>query len=252
MRPPVVLAYHGVGYCDRSDDPHNLFLTPDAFERQMEHLAGRYQVVSLHDAVQDRGSSAQRQVAITFDDAYVGVLTYAVPVLARLRFPATVFLPTAFLGASNTWDPPSGCDQSIMDADQCRSSLEMGLSIESHGHAHIDMATASPEEIRNDLQTSADSIASLTGRRPRFLAYPFGRHSPAARQMAQESGLEAAFTIDAPHAGRYAWWRIQVTPLDGSALFRAKVRGLYGALRWSPIPAAGYRMVAPVVRRLRS
>lgn len=249
LRQPVVLAYHGIGHCDPSGDPHNLMLSPEAFESQMRYLAEHCQVMSLNEVAEGK-TARKRAVALTFDDAYVGVLTHAAPILERLGFPATVFLPTGFLGGANTWDPPSGCDLSIVDKAQCRALTAMGLSVESHGHRHIDMAAASYDEVREDLDASIASITSLTGKRPRFLAYPFGRHSAASRRAAAACGFTAAFSIDAPDAGVHAWWRIQVTPLDGRLLFRSKVSGAYGSLRWSPLPAAAYRIVRPVVRRM--
>ena len=249
MSGAVVLAYHAVGTCPRGDDRHNLFVDPDSFNGQMEFLARRRTVVSLEAAVRRDLPAAALAVAITFDDAYVNVLENAAPVLERLALPATVFAPTSFLGARNTSIAPTTCDVDIMDEDQLRAAESCAIRVESHGHDHIDMATSSSDGIAADLDASKRSIERITGHSADFLAYPFGRHSRTAREAAEAAGFSAAFTIDEEHGGRYAFERVQITPLDGDALFALKTSGRYAAIRRSPAVARAYSLVRPLVRR---
>lgn len=188
-------------------------------------------------------------MAITFDDAYSSVLRNAVPVLEHYGVPATTFLATAEIGGANTWDAPSLCDFSIMSASELKEASDRGISIESHGHAHIDMSEASYEKVVADLTASIKPITTITGSRPRYLAYPWGRHAEAARRAAKDLGFDAAFGIDAPCAGRFALGRVQVTPLDGSKIFALKASGFYPALRWSLVSRALYGIAKPVLRR---
>ena len=101
-RHPVVLAFHGV----TSEAPGHLcnyqgkHLYLPIFNRFMEHLREWYTPVPLAriarwlDGTTDIPEGA---VAVTFDDGYRNVLTNAVPVLDRLRIPATVYVVTDFL-----------------------------------------------------------------------------------------------------------------------------------------------------------
>jgi peptidoglycan/xylan/chitin deacetylase (PgdA/CDA1 family) len=243
----TIFAYHAIGECAEGDDPHNLFVATASFADQMRHLAARYDVVSLQDLIENPGGP--RRVAITFDDAYRNVLGNAVPILESYGFTATVFVPTAHLGGSNTWDPPSSCDLGIMSTDELLEAAARGISFESHGHRHLDMALASPEEVRRDIRLSVGQLTEILGTPPRYLAYPYGRSSAAARQVAAEEGFSAAFSIDALDAGPFARERVQITPRDRRFLFALKASGRYLNLRYSKPLSAAYRVLKPLVRR---
>jgi peptidoglycan/xylan/chitin deacetylase (PgdA/CDA1 family) len=248
----TILAYHGVGPRSPGTDPFQLLVRTESFAQQMEYLARRTTVVSLEAVMKRDVPRSGRIVALTFDDGYKSVYENALPILERHGFPATVFLPTAVIGRANDWDPGDNSHLSIMDDSQLRDAQRHGIAIESHGHAHLDMSTAAAVDVEGDLRQSVESIAALRGEPPRFLAYPFGRHSEVARRAAQKSGFEAAFGIDAPSSGRYALGRVQVTSLDGMRMFALKASGFYPLLRWSPVTNQAYRVAKPLLRRLRS
>lgn len=250
MSLTTVIAYHAIGECGRSDDPHDLFVPTDAFESQMDYLARRRRVVSVEELITGSLPPGPPPVAITFDDGYRSVLTTAAPILQAHGFPATVFVPTRWVGVGNTWDEPSACDLAIMDADELRTVEGMGVTVESHGHAHIDLEASGREAVRADLVGSLEHLEKIIGRRPRYLAYPYGRSSTSARAIAEATGFEAAFSIAVPSRGRYALGRVEITPFDGPRLFALKTSGRYLGLRHAPVTRAGYRIVKPVVRKL--
>ena len=246
---PAVLAYHAIGDVDPAKDVHSLFTPVDAFRRQMELLARTCRVVPLADVVSGR-ARGPRTVALTFDDGYRSVLEHAVPVLERWGLPATMFVPTAYVGDENRWNPPTGLDLSILDADGLRELERRGMQVESHGHAHLDLRIASEDEVREDLSTSLELLSDLVGRRPTTLAWPFRTGSAAAQRIAAELGFDVAFSIDLPDDGRLAWPRPQVSPPDGLPLFALKCSGAYLGLRHSAALDAAYRrVVKPLVRR---
>ena len=248
MSTPTVLAYHAVGECPRSEDRHNLFVTRNAFERQMEFLARRRQVVPLADVVDGRVPKGRPAVAITFDDGYHNVLREAGPVLARYGFPSTIFVPTDWRGKVNGWIEPTSCDLRIMTDEELRAAETTGIALESHGHVHLDMSTSSADGVRDDIKRSLDELEVLSGRRPRFLAYPYGRTAPWTPEVAEATGLDAAFTIDESHRGQFAWARVQVTPLDTSVTFALKTTGYYLRVRNSRVVRTTYAAIKPAVR----
>src|SRR4051812_27470628 len=68
-----VIAYHGVGDLPPAPVMH---ISPDRLRSQLEVLGEQHQIVRLRELV-DRwrsGVSTRNRVAITFDDAYSGVL----------------------------------------------------------------------------------------------------------------------------------------------------------------------------------
>src|SRR5688500_18640283 len=212
----VVLTYHGIGDLPREAPLHNAFVPKARLAQQAEYLARRREVVSLEAAVRD-GTG----VAITFDDAYASVLTDAAPLLSALGLPATVFIPTRWIGDRNRWDDADGAPTRIMSADELRELERLGFAVESHGHEHVDLASVSREEAERDIVQSMHAIEEITGRRPRYLAYPHGSSSPGARAAAAAAGLEAAFALGVGE-GPFARERVSVDPADSRATFALK------------------------------
>lgn len=249
MTRPVILAYHAIGDCPRDRDPHNLFISRSAFERQMAYVAATKRVVPLDDVATGR-ANGRSCVAITFDDAYRNVSALAAPILERHGHVATVFAPTAYLGGRNTWIEPTECDVDIMDMDELRALEARGITIESHGHDHIDFSEASEDQARADILRSQEILSTGLSKEVRHFAFPFGHSSPRSRAIARELGLTAAYSIDRRHEGRFGWERVQVTPMDGPRLFALKCSGAYHLLRRSRIGEKAYAAAKPLVRAL--
>lgn len=82
----------------------SLCITTSSFERLIELAAERFEILSLTEVARVvRGERpAQRDVlAITFDDGYRDVYLRAWPILRRRGLPATVFVPTGFVGSGS-------------------------------------------------------------------------------------------------------------------------------------------------------
>lgn len=246
----TVVVYHGVGSIPRSAREWNGFIRPERFAAQMTYLAERRTVVDLDALFAHDPSPGPPRVAITFDDAYRSVLERAVPVLRELGFPATFFVPTKWIGACNVWDPPSDIARELMTAAELAELAHDGFSVESHGHAHMDYARAAPDAIQDDVRTSVERLTELLDRPPRYLAYPFGRASPAAAAEAARLGLRGAFALDRRQtmSGCFAMRRIPVVPADTAPVFALKTTGYYIGWRQSVPVRAGYRAVRPLVR----
>jgi peptidoglycan/xylan/chitin deacetylase (PgdA/CDA1 family) len=247
----TVIAYHAVGPCPRSVDRENLFVTEDSFARQMAYLSRRRAVIPLESIVRGELPAGPPAVAITFDDGFRSVLTTAAPILRRHGFPATVFVPTGWLGRRGPWYDAPGCEVEVMDESELREAERLGIELASHGHDHLDLEQATPAEAKADIAASFEALSALSGRPPRYLAYPWGRSSQAARKAAAEAGFDAAFSIDVPHSGVYAFARVGITRLDGSLVFALKTSGRYQAVRRSPLVSGAYSLVRPIVCRLR-
>jgi peptidoglycan/xylan/chitin deacetylase (PgdA/CDA1 family) len=96
-----VLTYHRIGDPSSQPDgyPGVFSATPEGFESQLAHLAGRYRAVSLAevlDARRGRRPLPPRALLVTFDDGYRDFAELAWPALRRHGVPATLFVPTAY------------------------------------------------------------------------------------------------------------------------------------------------------------
>lgn len=250
----TILAYHAVGECSGADDRNSLFVAPGVFAEQMADLARTRRVVSLAEALDAELPPGPPIVAITFDDGYRSVRDHALPVLERHGFPATMFVPTAFIGDENRWDDPCPCPLDIMTADELRDVEHRGLAIEAHGHAHVDLTEADEATAAADIAESVRVLRTVIGREPRFLAFPFSHGSLDAQAAAERLGLDAAFSIDRPGTGRFDGGRVQVTPYDSARTFRFKTGGRYLGVRFSPAARAAVALTRPirsVLRRVR-
>jgi peptidoglycan/xylan/chitin deacetylase (PgdA/CDA1 family) len=99
-----ILGYHRVVDRVFEDRPilPSLCVSADTFRRQMEQVKRTFRVLSLADAV--RAVTGELQLdrdacTITFDDGYRDLYLRAAPILADLAMPATVFVPTGFVGS---------------------------------------------------------------------------------------------------------------------------------------------------------
>jgi peptidoglycan/xylan/chitin deacetylase (PgdA/CDA1 family) len=90
----AILCYHRIG---TGGIPLFNGLPPEIFEAQMRYLHRRYRIVSLDELCNEMQHRASRDhaVAVTFDDGYRDLYTYALPVLKKCNIPATIFLPVA-------------------------------------------------------------------------------------------------------------------------------------------------------------
>jgi peptidoglycan/xylan/chitin deacetylase (PgdA/CDA1 family) len=246
----AVLAYHALGAAPRGQPLYNSFVSSEQFEAQMAFLARHREVIPLDAILREPHTRGRRTVSITFDDAYRSVLTVGVPILERYGFPATVFVPTKWIGARNGWDPPSTLPLDIMAAEELLELRDRGFEVASHGHAHIDLGAASPAEADQDVATSVRELTEILGSPPRHFAYPYGKSSQAARDAVARAGFQLAFTLDrgAPALSPHALPRTPVYPHDRRWLYALKASGRYGLIRYSRPALRSYELLRPLIR----
>lgn len=183
---PVILTYHSI-----SEGNSPLEISPALFTEQMEWLKANAHVAPLADVVRILSGSESfppRTVALTFDDGFRDFFVAAAPVLLRLRLPATVFLPTSFIGKKNDWPGQPGwvTPQPLMEWPEIRKLAEQGIAFGSHSVTHPDLTKLSPAELASELERSKIEIESHTGQPPEFFCYPYGRLNPAVRAATKQ------------------------------------------------------------------
>jgi peptidoglycan/xylan/chitin deacetylase (PgdA/CDA1 family) len=193
-----ILMYHQVGefapmrahranYCDHR-----------RFGRQMVflHRAG-FTVLDLDTALaclRGERPTPRRAVVLTFDDAYRNFADYALPLLARHGFPATVYAISGWTGRRAEWfakDPGRPIPE-LMDGAALRDIRAAGMTVGSHTAHHVKLAEVAPETRRAELADSKAALEDLLGEEVRHLCYPFGSFDLDTVRAALETGYRSA------------------------------------------------------------
>jgi peptidoglycan/xylan/chitin deacetylase (PgdA/CDA1 family) len=106
----LILMYHRVVEPEKTVQllEPGMYVTPNTFEAHIKFLKKHYKISTIKDIVpqykkkEDEGSLEPPHCVLTFDDGWRDFYTNAYPLLKRYQIPATVFLPTDFIG-SESW-----------------------------------------------------------------------------------------------------------------------------------------------------
>jgi peptidoglycan/xylan/chitin deacetylase (PgdA/CDA1 family) len=166
-----ILCYHRFG-----TRPTKLNVTPAAFEQQMDYLARNgYTVVTLPRLarfLEGKEALPAKSVALTIDDGYRSTFEIAYPTLRKFGFPATVFLYTDFVGASDamTWA-------------QMKEMMSSGLiAIQPHSKSHANLTLRLPgetearykERVKREVDAPVSVIKERLAESSFTYAYPYG------------------------------------------------------------------------------
>lgn len=188
----VILQYHHVS----DTTPTSTSISPKQFAAHLQYLSdNNFTVVPLSvfvDAIKDQKKLKDKHVAITFDDAYTDILTYAKPLLNQFNYPYTIFINPSTVELNYT---------SYLTWSQLKSLSDEGVIIANHGFDHTSLAripTSTSErdwfkEETDKLLHSEALIKNKTGKSWQYFAYPFGEYTPLIQQWIKENNF-VAFT----------------------------------------------------------
>jgi peptidoglycan/xylan/chitin deacetylase (PgdA/CDA1 family) len=209
-----ILCYHGI--CeDRLEAepwmPH-FFVTQSAFDRQLEYLKRRADVLPLTEALArlHSGSASRPLVAITFDDGYANNLHLAQPVLQAHHTPATIFVSSAYVESGDYFpflklklagltgyrsgpleplmrqaEPLWPAVKQQLNRDQQETLRPLTLEeihrfdsslveLGAHSHTHCILGNESRKRRDWEIRTSIRKVSEWSGRQVRLFSYPNG------------------------------------------------------------------------------
>jgi peptidoglycan/xylan/chitin deacetylase (PgdA/CDA1 family) len=237
MTDVLILCYHAIS----PSWTCVLAVTPTAFEHQISRLIERgWHATTFTQAVLD--PPHRRTLAITFDDAFKSVSTYAAPVLARLNAPATVFVPTAFAAGDSAlhWD---GIDQwyggeyhdelQPLRWEDLRALAASGWEVGSHTRSHPHLTRVDDATLDAELAVSREECASQVGQPCESIAYPYGDVDERVADAARNAGYLAGGTLSRklPMLAPYRQPRVGIYRHDGPGRFRLKAARASRAVR---------------------
>jgi peptidoglycan/xylan/chitin deacetylase (PgdA/CDA1 family) len=254
----LILLYHHIvptgesrGKAELVEDGR-LALTPEQLEGHLQELACRcFRLVALPDLVATiarRGWEPWREVAITFDDGYVDNYLHALPVLRKLKVPATFFVTTSHIHRSVA-------DPTRMSVAQLKDLLRCGMTIGSHSRTHPNLLEVTEAQAREEIAGSKTDLEQALGTRIDLFAYPYGAHHRVQVDLVREAGYSAAFSAGggAQNTRLGMFWLFRYglsaemnSPEDRQAFapLRGTLRGLYRDLR----KRLGYPLLAAINR----
>jgi peptidoglycan/xylan/chitin deacetylase (PgdA/CDA1 family) len=208
-----ILMYHYISVPPPNADKYRLDLsvTPKNFEAQLKYLAENgfttISLYELHAYLSSGRPLPPKPVVLTFDDGYIDNYTEAFPLLKKYRMTGTFFVVSEFASSTNP---------AYMRWHHIKEMSDAGMSIESHSRAHTDLRTR-----RGDFQGLVwdtlpvlDQIEKVTGKRPRFFCYPFGKYDGAVIRMLKSEFMLGAVTTDygKTHtlANAFTWDRVRI------------------------------------------
>jgi peptidoglycan/xylan/chitin deacetylase (PgdA/CDA1 family) len=206
---------------------------PKSFARKMHFLQqSGFRAIPLTSYLDHITAGTQPpdgSFVLTFDDAYAGLLDYALPVLGELDFVATIFAPSAKLGKENDWELRFGAKFRHMTGEELRQAAKLGHEIGSHGRRHIPLVGLDDSVLEDELAGSKQELEDLLGQEVKTVSYPYGRADARVKLATQRAGYIGACgsypgrrtsVVD-----RYELRRLGVYSIDTKRTVAVKLRG---------------------------
>lgn len=181
-----VLMYHRVQTKEKAEEEKqtSISIYTDFFEKQMQYLKDKgYSTVSMQDLVNffDNGTKIPpKSILITFDDGYENFYTDAYPILQKLDFKATVFIPTGLMNNPGylSWEQISSISNVLFA---------------NHTWSHKNVMT-SVSEMQYEVSTADIQLTDHGLNSPKVFAYPYGLDTGASEKYLSSLDYKLAFT----------------------------------------------------------
>ena len=193
-----VLMYHKISETEKD----GLTVTTEQFENQLKYLQTLdYQAVTtknIIDFIEKKTALPPNPVLISFDDGYVNNLELAYPLLQKYNFRATIFLPTAFIGKTSSWDSN---DSPILSLEQLKSFDINLIEFALHSHNHCNFKHLNLEEMQHEILENMQFLNENNLPFSPVFAYPYGGRPKdknllfSMKKILEETGIKIAFRI---------------------------------------------------------
>lgn len=226
--PPslVILTYHPIKASDA-----------EKFEKQMNMLLNSGRPISLNGDISSLHSG--NNIAVTFDDAFQSVLQNALPILSKKNIPATIFVPTGYLGKKPGWikisDHPY-VKEIVVTNEQLKVLPYDLITLGSHSVSHINLTHNDEHAAVQEIFESKKALEQIINKEVRLFAAPYATLNEKFIPLFREAGFERVFlnipTFPATKTDLYILGRTSVEPTDWPIEYRLKLSGAY---QWLPL-----------------
>ena len=191
----IYLNFHGLGTAPAhlAADDKPTWLTPERFEAILRLI---------------RACDRADRVRITFDGGNRSDVTMALPILETFERRAAFFVTCDRIGMLP-----------YLSAADIARLRDAGMTIGSHGAAHVAWTTLDDAELTAQVARSLRVLTGLTGQPVTEVAVPFGAYDPRVLRVLRKLGVTGVHTADPGAAEPRAWLKARNilrmdTPLD--------------------------------------
>jgi len=128
-------------------------------------------------------STAEKSVAITFDDGCETDLVAAAPILREAGFHATFYVTAGFL------DQPG-----YLSTAQLRELSSSGLEIGCHSMTHAYLNDLDPRQLQSEIVTARSKLENIISSKVEHFSCPGGRYNESALELAKQAGYRSFAT----------------------------------------------------------
>lgn len=225
-----ILMYHMVN--PGADTRAKLVVSQSVFERQMRFLKEHhYNVITMEEIaeiIKQKKKFPARAIAITLDDGYKDVYTYAFPILKKYSLPAAIFIIVEEIGRKNdklAWE-------------EIKQMQDSGLiSVGSHTLSPEPLVNLnSDEEVKRQIFESKRILEEKLGRPVNTFSYPEGRFNQLIRQLVIDAGYKVAVATNPgkefPNDDIFALKRLRISGNASNLfIFWGEASGFYNYIR---------------------
>lgn len=201
-----ILCYHRIAELPAEHLHRPYSVTPLAFARQMDYLAGRgYRCVTLADvlATVPEGRYAPfedgrypaplgpRCFALTFDDGTLDCYETALPICEAYGFRPTVFLVSSWLAGQGA----DGAMGPLLSPAHVLEMRRRGVEFGAHSRTHRPLVELPADELASEVCGCRADLEGLLGEPVTTFAYPYGLSNPGVRSAAAACGYALAVAV---------------------------------------------------------
>lgn len=197
-----ILLYHRIAVS--TDDPLMLCVSPSGFEKHLQFLTKKYNVISLSELSRrtTSGSLEGNEAAVTFDDGYQDNLNNALPLLEKYNVPATIFISTKSFGGKASFEGVAEFNEHdnvlFLSEDEIKVlSNNPLIEIGAHTVTHPRLSSLNLNDQKQEIIESKMVLEKITGKEITMFAYPFGGaydFNSTSEQVVKDVGFEFAYT----------------------------------------------------------
>lgn len=222
-----ILCYHSVGQAEWGVND----ISPAQFRRHIElALDAGYRFVPASEIALTGGK--EKDLAITFDDGMLSVLTEAAPILKDYGIPWTFFPVSEWSEHRYEWSRGM-----VLTWANIESLLKDGAEMGSHSATHPDFGDLQGPEnaqrLADELGGSRELFHKRLGFSPDTFAIPLGQSAnwrPEAAKAAKDAGYSIIYAQAEETRPEGTIARSFVTKFDGDRIFKAVLKGKFD--RW--------------------